>query len=141
MKGLKDAECPLSGCTAGLCAQQGLLAVQPTECGSSGSASQFIIDHSLTGMKQSWVGWGGGGGGGTEVQLQRATDLVLACPLVLWEARAHLGSIRVGRGPQRGCSHPAEERCRSQVDPAPKKQDPSSEDLQGHFSQEPEEES
>lgn len=119
---------------AGLCAQQGLLAVQPTERGSSGSASQFIIDHSLTGMNQS-------GGGGTEVQLQRATDLLLACPLVLWEARAHLGSIRVGRGPQRGCGPPAEERCKSQVDPAPKEQDPSSKDLQGHLSQEPEEES
>lgn len=57
---------------------------------------------------------------GTEVQLQRATDLLLACPLVLWEARAHLGSIRVGRGPQRGCGPPAEERCRSQWIQLPK---------------------
>ena len=39
-------------------------------------------------------------GWGTEVQLQRATHLVLACPLVLWEARACLGWIRVGRGPR-----------------------------------------
>ena len=55
LKGLKDAECPLSGCMAGLCAQQGLLAVQPTEHGSSGSASQFIIDHSLTRQHSEWL--------------------------------------------------------------------------------------
>lgn len=30
-----------------------LLAVQPTECGRSGSASQFIIEHRLTGVNQS----------------------------------------------------------------------------------------
>lgn len=123
---------------AGLCAQQGLLAVQPTERGSSGSASQFIIDHSLTGMNQSGGVGGGGGHRGPTAEGNRSASSLSLSPV---GSEGTPGLDQGGERPPERMRPPSRGAMQEPVDPAPQEQDPSSEDLQGHLSQEPEEES